>query len=157
MSTMNCFALLEDAARALPIVALRTAVLESFLATQPASTRAWVAAHGWTAAPATALVVPGTDGHPVVALAGIGDEQDPLSLSHLPMALPEGTYRLVRDLGIAVDPSRAVLGWGLGGYQFDRYEKPTRAPARLAPDVAAAGFPEAHARRKGGRRVRDQV
>jgi leucyl aminopeptidase len=157
MSTMNCFALLEDAARALPIVVLRTAMLDGFLSAQPASTRAWVAAHNWTAAPGTALVVPGTDGHPVVALAGIGDEQDPLALAHLPMALPEGTYRLTRELGVAVDPSRAVLGWGLGGYQFDRYKKPARAPARLALDVAAADLSEAYAQLKASMLVRDLV
>jgi leucyl aminopeptidase len=157
MSTMNCFALLEDAARALPIVALRNATLESFLAGQPASTRAWVTAHAWTAAPGTALLVPGTDGHPVMALAGIGDDTDPLALAHLPMALPEGTYRLQRDHGVALDPARALLGWGLGGYQFDRYRKPARNPARLALDVAAADLSEAYAQLKASMLVRDLV
>ena len=54
MSTLNCFALLEDAVRALPLVALRTDMLDAFLANQPAATRAWVAAHAFTAAPGTA-------------------------------------------------------------------------------------------------------
>ena len=35
MSTLSCFALLEDANRALPLVALRPDLLDAFLASQP--------------------------------------------------------------------------------------------------------------------------
>ena len=157
MSTLNCFSLLEDSVRALPLVALRADMLEGFLANQPAATRTWVAAHAFTAAPGTALVVPGTDGHPVVALAGIGDPDDPLALAPLPMMLPEGSYRLTKEFGLTLDPGRAVLGWGLGAYVFDRYRRPVRAPARLALDAAAAELSEAYAQLKASLLVRDLV
>jgi len=157
MSTMNCFASLEDAARALPIVALRASTLDSFLASQPAATRAWVAAHGWTAAPGTVLMVPGTDGQPVAALAGIGDADDPFALAHLPMSLPEGVYRLTREHGVALDPAKVALGWGLGAYQFDRYRKPARAPARLALNDNASELLEAYAQLKASCLVRDLI
>ena len=157
MSTLNCFSLLEDAVRALPLVALRSDGFEAFLASQCATTRAWVAAHGFTAAPGSALVVPGTDGHPVAALAGIGDPEDPFALAHLPLLLPEGSYRLTREYGHPPDAGRAVLGWGLGAYQFDRYRQPPRAPARLALDAAAAEMSEAYAQLKASLLVRDLV
>ena len=35
MSTLNCFSLLEDAVRALPLVALRSDGFEAFLASHP--------------------------------------------------------------------------------------------------------------------------
>jgi leucyl aminopeptidase len=157
MSTMNCFASHEDSARALPVVALRAAELDAFVATQPASTRAWIAALAWRAAPGTALMIPGVDGQPVAAFTGIGDPDDPLALAHLPMSLPEGVYRLARDIGVALDPARAALGWGLGAYQFDRYRKAPRAPARLALDDDAASLSEAYAQLKASYLVRDLV
>jgi leucyl aminopeptidase len=145
MSTMNCFSAADDAARALPLVVLRRQDLDAFLNTQPACTGAWVRAHGFVAAPGTALLVPGTDGQLVAALAGVGDADDPLALAHLPFALPEGSYRLTREQGLAIEPANALLAWGLGGYQFDRYRKPVRGPARLALDFAAAGLADSYA------------
>jgi leucyl aminopeptidase len=157
MSTMNCFASLEDAGRALPIVALRSATLDAFLQGQPGATRAWVSACAWNAAPGSSLLVPGTDGHAVMALVGVGDAEDPLALASLPLVLPEGVYRLTRDHGVELDPARAALGWGLGAYQFDRYRKPARAPARLALDAPAAVLSEAYAQLKATFLVRDLV
>ncbi|MBB5209630.1 leucyl aminopeptidase family protein [Chiayiivirga flava] len=157
MSTMNCFSAPDAAVRSTPIVALRAGDLAAYLATAADTTRAWVGAAGFLAAPATALLVPGADGHPALALAGIGDADDPLALAHLPLALPEGVYRLSDDAGSAIDPSLALLGWGLGAYQFDRYRKPARAPARLALDAQAASLADAYAQLKASRLVRDLV
>jgi leucyl aminopeptidase len=157
MSTMNCFSAADDAARALPLVVLRRQDLDAFLNTQPACTGAWVRAHGFVAAPGTALLVPGTDGQLVAALAGVGDADDPLGLAHLPFALPEGSYRLTREQGLAIEPANALLAWGLGGYQFDRYRKPVRGPARLALDFAAAGLADSYAQLKASLLVRDLV
>ena len=157
MSTMNCFASADDAARALPLVLLRRQDLDAFLNTQPACTGAWVRAHAFVAAPNTALLVPGTDGQLVAALAGISDASDPMALAHLPIALPEGTYRLTSDHGLQINPALAMLGWGLGAYQFDRYRKPPRAPARLALDAAAADLSDSYAQLKASLLVRDLV
>jgi leucyl aminopeptidase len=157
MSTIACFVPTADAAGALPLVALRAADLGAFAATQPASTRAWIDALGWKAAPGTSLLVPGTDGQPVAALVGVGDVADPLALAFLPLALPEGVYRLTADHGVAIDPALALLGWGLGSYQFDRYRAPPRAPARLALDAAAPELADAYAQLKASLLVRDLV
>lgn len=53
-------------------------------------------------------------------------EDDLRSLGALPMSLPEGDYALGSDVS---DLQR--LGWGLGSYQFQRYRKAKRGPARL--------------------------
>jgi leucyl aminopeptidase len=157
MSTMNCFAASDAADRALPLVVLRTGLLDAFLASQPAATRAWVAAHGWVAAPGSFLVVPGTDGQPVAVLVGVHDPDEPLALAHLPLSLPEGVYRLTGSHGITIDPARALLGWGLGAYQFDRYRKPARAPARLALNETTPALSDAYAQLKASLLVRDLI
>ena len=154
MSSMNCFAAPDTSTRGTPIVALRAADLAAWLASAPEPTKAWVATFAFTAAPATVLVVPDAGGRPGLALAGIGDADDPLALAHLPMLLPDGVYHLAND---AVSPARALLGWGLGAYQFDRYRKPPRAPARLALDFEAAELADAYAQLKASRLVRDLV
>jgi leucyl aminopeptidase len=53
--------------------------------------------------------------------------------AHLPMQLPEGTYRL--DTSDA--RGELALGWELGSYQFTRYRKARRAPALLEASSAA--------------------
>ena len=55
------------------------------------------------------------------------DSEDSLTtLGHLPFQLPEGVYRLTGEASFI-----ALLGWGLGGYRFDRYKQTDRLPAQL--------------------------
>ena len=63
------------------------------------------------------------------------DSEDSLTtLGHLPFQLPEGVYRLTGEASFI-----ALLGWGLGGYRFDRYKQTDRLPAQLVlPDSADA-------------------
>ena len=119
------------------LYALRCDQLFDFLQTQSESVQRWAAVNAFTAAPATALVVPGAHGEAALVLAGIGDGDDPFALAHLPCALPEGDYRLVAVPGQGVNFARAALGWGLGSYRFSRYRKPAREPARLVLDDGA--------------------
>ena len=155
MSTMNCFA--AAGTPATPITALRAAELAGFLAAAPATTRNWVESFGFNATPGSVLVLPDADGRPARVLAGIGDSADPFAFGHLPMTLPDGTYRFADDAGLSIDAATALLGWGLGAYQFDRYRKPPRAPARLALDADAAELADAYAQLKASRLVRDLV
>src|SRR5262249_30572721 len=43
-----------------------------------------------------------------------------------------GTYAVDIKSGLALDPLRSALGWGLGAYRYGRYRRAARAPARLA-------------------------
>jgi leucyl aminopeptidase len=46
------------------------------------------------------------------------------------MLLPPGNYSL-SERGLPLDAARVALGFALGSYQFDRYKKPRREPAKL--------------------------
>src|SRR5690606_2868836 len=136
-ATLNCFANAEEIGSALPIVVLTATDLEPWLEAQPAAVRRWVEATGFRADPSSTLLLPGEDGAARGALAGVSDPADPLALAHLPVALPMGTWRLSPDQGRRVDAGRAILGWGLGAYQYERYKRATRSPARLVLEGAA--------------------
>jgi leucyl aminopeptidase len=156
-STLNCFAAAEEGAGALPLIVLRAADLPAFLAAARTEQRRWIEAAGFRAEPNTWLLLPAADGQPAAVLAGIEDSDDPYALSFLPLALPEGSYRLDPASPARIDPALAVLGWGLGSYQFDRYRKPPRAPARLALNGEAAKLSDAFAQLKASLLVRDLV
>jgi len=59
-------------------------------------------------------------------IVGWDGKDDLNTLGHLPMALPEGLYK--------IDSSTTdlqLIGWGMGCYQFQRYSKASRKPATL--------------------------
>ncbi|MEE2525504.1 leucyl aminopeptidase family protein [Hyphobacterium sp. HN65] len=66
------------------------------------------------------------------ALVGLGNATDPFALGDAAKVLPEGDWQLEGDLG-EIDPTMAMVAFGAGAYQFTRYKKPARKPARLAP------------------------
>ena len=116
--------------RALPIVPVTAAQLDTFLATQPASARRWVESTGFKGMPATWCGIAGLDGSLSMVLVGVAPTPDLYALSHLPFALPEGDYALAMGPAM-LDPLHAALGFALGAYQFQKYRKARRAPARL--------------------------
>jgi leucyl aminopeptidase len=119
-------------------IAIETTDLSRFAATKrrlTAAQRQWLASSGFDAAPGTFAPVPDESGKLVRVLVGV-DTSDPLSaLGALPRTLPEGTYHLA-DEGVFKDTLPVAMGWALGAYEFNRYRKPRRAPAKLA--IAAA-------------------
>jgi leucyl aminopeptidase len=135
MPLPTCFAPADSAA--LPLHLVDAARFPAWTSAQTAPVRAWVEAHGFKGDAGTQLLIPGADGAPVAAVAGIGDPQDPASLGHLPLLLPPLAFRIAADSPVAVAPERALLGWGLGAYKFGRYLKSTKPTATLAVDVAA--------------------
>jgi leucyl aminopeptidase len=119
---------------------IRREEFEAWRARQPATVGQWLQAHGFEAAPGSALLLPGGDGNIDGAVIGIGDPHDPLSYAHAPFGLPPGDWEVRGELD--EDARRALqLGWGLGAYRFDRYRTLPRLPARLkidAPDAETA-------------------
>ncbi|MBS1301041.1 leucyl aminopeptidase family protein [Loktanella sp. SALINAS62] len=100
----------------------------------PEQARAWAAAVGFTGTAGAVLCVPGPDGNVALALVGAGSpasrKRSRFDVGSAARKLPEGTYVIVSDL----PPSaleEAALGWLLESYDFDRYRKPNRTPARL--------------------------
>ncbi len=131
-----------EAKSAIPLLAVDKDNLDAVCALFGPETRRWCAANGFAGEAGRFVLVPDSDGTPAAVLAGC-DRRDALfALASLPLRLPEGDY-VVDARGLALDPADVALGWALGSYQFDRYRKATRKPARLAVEksVASATLP----------------
>jgi len=115
---------------AVHLVALTTHDLDAYLAEASERTRRWVASQSFKALPLTHCIVPNDDGGIAEVLVGVLNGQDLNTLAHLPMLLPPGNYSL-SERGLPLDAARVALGFALGSYQFDRYKKPRREPAKL--------------------------
>jgi leucyl aminopeptidase len=115
---------------ALPLLLLAEAELAPWLEAAEETARAWIAATGFRAKPGELCLLPGAEGRPARALAGI-DRDDPLwSLAALAASLPALDYRLEGPLEPPA-ATQAALGWSLGAYRFERYRSEPRKPARL--------------------------
>ena len=112
------------------LVALTGTDLDAYLATRSERTRRWVASQHFRAQPLTHCIVPNDEGGISEVLVGVVNSTDVNTLAHLPLMLPPGDYVLA-DRGLALDAARVALGFALGSYQFARYKKPRRDPARL--------------------------
>ena len=122
---------------ATPLLAVDKDNLDAVCALFGAEVRRWCTAHAFAGEPGRFVLVPGKDGAAAAVLAGC-DKRDALyGLASLPLRLPDGDYA-VDARGLALDDAEVALGWALGGYQFDRYRKAPRKPARLAVDKAIA-------------------
>jgi leucyl aminopeptidase len=148
-----CFA--PDTPDALPLHLVDTARWPAWKAGQTARVQAWVEANGFRGDALTHLLIPGENGAPVAAVAGLADPHDPAGLGHLPSQLPPLAFRIAPDSPVAVPPATALLGWGLGAYRFTRYLKAAKPTARLAIDAAAHA--EALAVLEASLEVRDLV
>ena len=103
-----------------------------------AGARRWMQTLGFSGAPDTHALVPGSDGSIQAVWAGVRGAADPWALSLLPRALPAGAYHL-GDAGLPMDAGAAAQSWELGGYTFDLYKPARREPAELSlPDSDAA-------------------
>ncbi|UXI67991.1 leucyl aminopeptidase family protein [Tahibacter amnicola] len=121
-------------ARAVALIPVSADQLEAQLASLGDAARQWVQAQGFKPDAGALIAVPAEDGSTRCVLAGVGSRRDDVyALASLPLRLPAGDYRLATD---TLDPVAAALGWTLGSYQFTRYRKARRAPARLSIDSA---------------------
>ena len=136
-----------------PIVTVEQQYYAKYLAAQTPKVAAWLGVSGFSAKPHTFALIPDDNGglaQVVVGTKAIGIKAvgttaaaDIFALSHLPLALPHGTYRLEShtntDADIALDSYVAALSWLLGCYQFSRYQSsPKRASTLVMPPSPAA-------------------
>ena len=119
-------------------IAIETTDAQRLAATKrrlTAAQRQWLTAFGFEAAPGTFALLPDQNGKLARVLVGV-DAGDALgALGSLARGLPEATYHLA-DEGVLKDRQQAALGWALGAYDFTRYRKTRRAPAKLAIPAA---------------------
>jgi leucyl aminopeptidase len=121
--------------QAIDLIAVDAAGLEKTARGLGGNARDWIHANGFRADPGTYCALPDAKGQRRAVLVGVANHDDVHALSGLPYALPPGNYRLASGQGIALDPVRAALGWGLGAYRFARYRKSARDAANLAIDA----------------------
>ena len=139
--TALAFASSDDDTR--PLHAVTAEACDAFIESLPASQAAFAKASGFGGKAGQFVLLPGPDGAPVAAAAGLGTRiQRRRGRFHLAAArsrLPEGTWSLVSDLeGEAL--TEAALGWLLAGYRFGRYKEsaPPKADLVAPPGVDAA-------------------
>lgn len=122
----NCYT--ERKEVSIPIVFVTSASYPTWLSKQPTSTQQWLASTQYRAEANTVRLIPDTSGNISMALSCMNGTENLWSAGHLPFALPEGEYYLdVPDS----ECKQFAIAWGLGAYQFTRYKKPQRQPAKL--------------------------
>ena len=123
---------------AIPVHVIDMNALDKWLAKQDPAVQAWVKVNGFIGAKKQALMVPGPDGAPLMALAGFGNAGQRARRRYMLAAavqnLPEGVYTIASGLkGQMLE--NECFGWLLTNYQFDRYRSPNRTDRQLvAPD-----------------------
>src|SRR5437867_3214692 len=137
------YSLIDDAAAAIPVIALTKDQLPAWLAAAPERERNWLTATGFGAEQGKLALVPAEDGRLTRLMVGLADGTDAgtgmWALAGLPEALPEGSYR-VETTPDGTDPTHLALGWALGTYTFTRYRaKKGTATALVWPEGADRG------------------
>ncbi|HSR55053.1 MAG TPA: leucyl aminopeptidase family protein [Alphaproteobacteria bacterium] len=124
---------------AVPITAVAEDKFEAWLTRQPRRIAAWTRSGGFRAKPGQLSLLAADDGALAHVFLGLpkpvsGSQGGPdgtlWAFAACPRGLPEGSYALSGRVGQGL-ANDAALGWALGAYQFARYRKPERAPARL--------------------------
>lgn len=125
---------------AIDLHVLSSDAVAGWLAGQAPATAAWIETNAFTGATGQALVIPGADGRPAMAVAGYGTSatraRGRFALAAAAAKLPKGSYQI--SSGLPADQTEVeALGWLLNGYRFDRYKTCTPMGANL---VAPAGI-----------------
>ncbi|PIE06823.1 MAG: leucyl aminopeptidase [Rhodobacterales bacterium] len=125
-------------AEALPLILVDESGVGALAGELEPAQRSWLESAGFKGRLGSALVLPGPDGAPAVALGGLGTDEtrarNRFGAAGIRTRLPAGTYRLITGPEGAVLEEFA-LGWLLAGYRFTRYKAGTAPKAELiAPD-----------------------
>jgi leucyl aminopeptidase len=127
---------------AIAIIAVDAKALSGVARSLGKGAASWIKASGFSGEAGKVCLLPDAQGQLRAVLVGISHADDIYALSTLPQSLPNGVYRLGDShqdaAGIALDPQRVALGWGLGAYRYARYRKSMREPAQLVVDRATA-------------------
>ena len=122
--------LLDENHNATPLHTVTASELVAFLQNTDETTRNWLNATSFTAAPYTFAVVPDASGRVAAVVVGVKSATDIFALAHLPSALPNDTYKLATPQ--AIGDYACALSWLLGTYQFSRYKASPKPLSRLS-------------------------
>jgi len=131
-SNLTGTSFIEDAENSTPLELVKTADFETRQSSLDDYQKASLKRQGFTAARGQIAWL--KCGETFKVLVGWDGNDDLATLGGLPMTLAEGDYHLESSIS-----DLQLIGWGMGSYQFNRYKKATRAPARLVmPSTANA-------------------
>lgn len=117
-----------DEANQTPITVVSQKKYPAWLAAQSDYIKSWFVATHFKAEPGAVRLIPDAYGHLTQVVCCVADNEDLWSVAHLPFALPEGAYQFDSN---DIHYQQYAIAWGLGAYQFTRYKKPSRHPAKL--------------------------
>ncbi len=121
-----------------PLYAVLQGEVNAFLERLPPAHAAWLRATGFTGKDGELALLPGDGGALAGAVLGLGKGRDPHALALFSERLPPGIYRLeyVPD---GFGGARALYGWAIGTYRFERYRRTPRATSREDPAAGDSG------------------
>lgn len=125
---LNCFESVSSKKKSIPVSFILKDDFTSWLNKQTTSTQNWLTSTQFRAEVGQSRLIPDAQGEFAQVICIIADANDFWSAGALPLSLPEGLYHFELS---AEDYTQFAIGWGLGAYQFTRYKKPTRLPAKL--------------------------
>ena len=121
---LDCFAA-KETKQVIPILLIPQNEFASWLKKQNQFVKKWIESSGFRGEVGHVRLLPDATGKVVQVICCVDDKKNFWSVGSLPFLLPEGTYSLKEN-----DP-HFFIAWGLGAYQFTRYKKPSRKPAKL--------------------------
>lgn len=127
---LDCF-VVEDKTSTVPIVPLLENQLSTWSEQQAEPIRNWLQSTGYKAISGARALLCDSQGHLEKVLIGLKDQEDWSCFGQLAVSLPKAVYRIEGDL-TKEQYYQAVLAWGLGTYQFNKYKKLPDCPAKLA-------------------------
>ena len=131
----NSISEMTSGTKAVPVVSVTPAEFESWLEGQPEEIRNWTRSTDFKGEAGTISLV--ADGHGALSQVLFGIPEDPSlwDWACLPTKLPQGHYTLPEEITAEI-ANRAVLGWMLAVYSFDRYKSPKPdGPVLCCPGV----------------------
>jgi leucyl aminopeptidase len=113
---------------AIPIHVITQQAFPQWLSEQSEFIKKWLLATQFRQEVGNTSLIPDASGTFSMVVCCLADADNFWGTGHLPYLLPEGIYSLVCA---DVDAERFAIAWGLGAYQFSRYKKSLRHPAKL--------------------------
>lgn len=128
---LNCY-VSEVSSSAIPIIVITVDEYAAWLAKQSLMVKTWLEATDFKVEAGQRRLIPTVEGGISEVVMMVASKNHFWDAGALPLQLPEGVYRFDIDESLR---TQYAIGWGLGAYQFDRYKKTKRLPARLYADA----------------------
>lgn len=128
---LSCFVIENEQAANENIIEIEVLSVKDYsqwLEKQTAFTKEWLSSTQFKAEAGVTRLFPNESGKLAKVICCVTDKANMWGVGGLAATLPEGIYRFNVDDSLLSD---YALAWGLGAYQFSRYKKSQRKPARL--------------------------